>query len=159
MTFLKSLLHRSAWSGLLGLLGLLGLHGPMAQAQGFVDQPQDRPYFKPLSLEVDATDIDRRIFKVREVIPVQAGKLTLLFPRFLPGQHGPNGAVQRLAGLQIRAGNVEIPWVRDTVDTHAFHLTVPASVNELELQFQSLSPVQRNGGRTVMTRAMLNLQW
>jgi predicted metalloprotease with PDZ domain len=145
--------------GLFGLFGLLGLHGPLTRAQGFVDQPQDRPYFKPLALEVDATDTDRRIFKVREIIPVQAGKLTLLFPRFLPGQHGPNGAVQRLAGLQIRAGNLEIPWVRDTVDTHAFHLTVPASVSELELQFQSLSPLQRSGGRTVMTRAMLNLQW
>ena len=168
MTLLKSLRQRFACLelfrilGLFGFLGLflfLGVHGPMAQAQGFVDQPLDRPYFKPLTLEVDATDTDRRIFKVRQVIPVQAGKLTLLFPRFLPGQHGPNGAVQRLAGLQIRAGNLEIPWVRDTVDTHAFHLTVPASVSELELQFQSLSPVQRNGGRTVMTRAMLNLQW
>ena len=130
-----------------------------AQAQGFVDQPQDRPYFKPLTLEVDATDLEHRIFKVREVIPVQEGKLTLLFPRFLPGQHGPNGAVGRLAGLQIRAGNRTIPWQRDTVDAHAFHLIVPADVAEIELQFQSLSPVVRDSGRTVMTRAMLNLQW
>ena len=150
---LKSALRKTAFLSLLSLLCF------SAQAQGFVDQPQDRPYFKPLTLEVDATDLERRIFKVREVIPVQAGKLTLLFPRFLPGQHGPNGAVQRLAGLQIRAGQREIPWTRDTVDTHAFHLTVPADVTELELEFQSLSPVQRNGGRTVMTRAMLNLQW
>lgn len=168
LSLIKPLLHRSGLFkscqilglfGLLFLFGPLGLHDSIAQAQGFVDQPQDRPYFKPLTLEVDATDLDRRMFKVREVIPVQAGKLTLLFPRFLPGQHGPNGSVQRLAGLQIRAGHVEIPWVRDTVDTHAFHLTVPASVSELEVQFQSLSPLQRSGGRTVMTRAMLNLQW
>ncbi|MCZ8075174.1 MAG: peptidase M61, partial [Paucibacter sp.] len=139
------------------LLALASI-GP-AQAQHPIPQPEDKPYLGPIRIQVDATDLDRHIFQVRQQLPVRPGRLTLLFPRYLPGAHGPYGTVDRLAGLKIHAGTQELAWLRDTVDPFAFHVEVPAGVNELNLAFQFLSPVQREGGRVVMTPEMLNLQW
>lgn len=112
-----------------------------------------------LTLQVDATDLDHKILKVRQTLPVQPGPLTLYFPRWLPGQHAPNGDVTRLAGLSISAGGASLPWVRDTLDTHSFHLTVPPGVSTLDIGFQHPSPVSRDSGRVVVTREMLNIQW
>ena len=39
-----------------------------------IPDPQDRPLTAPMILKVDATDIDRAIFQVRQVIPVEQGK-------------------------------------------------------------------------------------
>ena len=70
-----------------------------------IPDPQDRPLSEPMILSVDATDIDRAIFQVRQVIPVEKGKpLILLYPQWLPGKHGPRGALAEMTGLMIRAG-------------------------------------------------------
>src|SRR5262245_13802328 len=51
---------------------------------------RDVDYPGTIKLEVDATDTQRAIFQVRETIPVaQAGPMVLLFPQWLPGNHGP----------------------------------------------------------------------
>ena len=38
-----------------------------------IPEPQDRPLTAPMTLQVDATDVDRAIFRVRQVIPVEKG--------------------------------------------------------------------------------------
>ena len=54
--------------------------------------PQDIAFPGVLKLEVDATDTQRRIFQVRETIPVaKAGPTTLLYPAWIPGNHAPRG--------------------------------------------------------------------
>src|ERR1700761_1690948 len=79
-----------------------------------------------IKLSVDATDVTRGIFSVKEEIPVaEAGKMTLLFPKWLPGSHSPTGQVSKMAGLAITVDGKPIPWVRDTVDVYAFHIDVP----------------------------------
>ena len=66
--------------------------------------PKDTPYPGVIRVDVDATDVERRIFKVHETIPVRPGAaLVLLYPQWLPGNHGPTGRVDKLAGLTIRA--------------------------------------------------------
>ena len=70
-----------------------------------VPEPEDRPLPAPMVLEVDATDVARAIFRVKQTIPVEAGKpLTLLYPQWLPGKHGPRGALAEMTGLKVRAG-------------------------------------------------------
>lgn len=130
-----------------------------AQAQPAGPAPRELPYPGAIQLHVDATDLDHRVFRVRETLPVKPGALTLRFPRFLPGTHGPSGEILRLAGLKARAGQAELAWTRDTVDVFAFHLDLPKGSTTLELEFQFLSPVNSESGRVVMTREMLNLQW
>jgi predicted metalloprotease with PDZ domain len=130
-----------------------------AGAQQNIPAPRDMPYPGLIRLQVDATDLDHRVFHVKQQLPVRPGRLSLLFPRFLPGTHGPYGQVERLAGLKVLAAAKPLPWVRDTVDPHAFHVDVAPGITELELQFQYLSALDKNSGRVVMTREMLNLQW
>ncbi|MBX3481642.1 MAG: M61 family metallopeptidase [Caulobacter sp.] len=122
--------------------------------------PRDAPYPGLIKLTVDSTDLDHRIFKIRETIPVAGpGPMTLLYPQWLPGNHAPRGPIEKLAGLTISANGEKLAWVRDTVDVYAFHLDVPAGVKELQVEFQFLSPTTGDQGRIVMTREMLNLQW
>ena len=121
---------------------------------------QDIAFPGTLSLEVDATDVDRRIISVRETIPVAAaGPLTLLYPAWLPGSHAQRGVIQDVAGLTFTAGGKPLAWVRDAVNVYAFHLDVPEGVTAVEARFQFLSPTDTDQGRVVMTPEMLNLQW
>ncbi len=133
--------------------------GSAGWAQTPIPKPRDLPYLGPIRLHVDATDLDRRVLVVKQQMPARPGRLTLLFPRFLPGTHGPYGQVERLAGLKVFSAETLMTWSRDTVDPFAFHVEVAPGVTALELQFQYLSPVDKTSGRVVMTREMLNLQW
>jgi predicted metalloprotease with PDZ domain len=121
--------------------------------------PQDAPYPGTIRLAVDATDVTRHVFRVNETIPVGSGPLTLLYPKWLPGTHGPNGRIDALAGLVIKANGERLSWVRDMVDVFAFHVDVPAAAKNLELEYQFLSAGDGNEGRIVTTPEMLNLQW
>jgi predicted metalloprotease with PDZ domain len=122
--------------------------------------PRDVPYPGLLKLSVDATDLDRRIFRVRETIPVaRPGPITLLFPMWLPGAHSPRGELNKLAGLTVTANGKRVEWVRDPVEVAAFHIEVPAGAQALELEFQYLSPTNGDQGRIVVTPEMMNVQW
>jgi predicted metalloprotease with PDZ domain len=125
-----------------------------------IPAPRDVPYPGTLRLAVDATDVTHGIFRVHETIPVaQAGPMILLFPKWIPGNHGPSGPIDKLAGLTIRAGTAKVAWIRDPVDVYAFHIDVPKAARAIDLDFQFLSPVESKEGRIVMTGEMLNLQW
>ncbi len=132
-----------------------------APASPAIAAPQDVPYAAgPIRIEVDATDTDRRIFTVRQTLPVsQAGPLTLHYPAWLPGNHAPRGPIEQLAGLTISAGGKPVEWTRDPVDMYAFHLAVPQGATQLDIQFQFLSPTETRMGRVVVTPNLLNLQW
>nr|WP_321985009.1 PDZ domain-containing protein [uncultured Lichenicoccus sp.] len=125
-----------------------------------VPLPKDVPYFGTISLAVDATDLARHIMSVHEVIPVtSAGDLTLHYPQWIPGDHGPTGPIELLAGLAAHAGGTLLDWRRDAVDMYAFHVPVPAGATSVSVDFQFLSPATEDQGRVVMTPAMLDLQW
>lgn len=124
-----------------------------------VAPPRDVPFNGQLHIEVDATDLKRRIFRVRETIPAAPGKLTLLYPQWLPGKHSPAGPIDKLAGLVITANGQRLPWVRDQFNVYAFHVEVPAGASEVVAEFQFLSPQGGSQGRVMMTPDMLNLQW
>jgi predicted metalloprotease with PDZ domain len=122
--------------------------------------PRDIPYPGTIKLEVDASDTVQRIFRVRETIPVAAsGPMTLMMPEWLPGNHAPRGAIEKLAGLTITADGRDVPWTRDPLDVFAFHINVPAGAKSVVAQFQFLSATKGDQGRIVVTDKMLNLQW
>ncbi len=125
-----------------------------------IPEPKDTAFPGVIKLKVDATDIDRKIFHVHETIPVAGpGPMILLYPKWLPGNHSPSGAVDKLGGLVITAGGQRVEWRRDPVDVYAFHVDVPAGASALDVEFQFLSPTDTREGRVVMTPAMLNLEW
>lgn len=113
-----------------------------------------------ITLTVDATDTQRGIFRVREVLPVSAsGPMTLLYPKWLPGYHAPQSPIAFLAGLEVMAGATRLRWRRDEVEVYAFHIDVPTGVESIEATFQFVSPTSPGQGRIAVTAEMLNLQW
>lgn len=123
--------------------------------------PQNTPYAAgTITLDIDATDVRRGIFRGHEVVPISGpGPITLLYPQWLPGNHAPRGPLNLFAGLEVRANGLLIPWRRDPVNVYAFHVDAPEGASSLDITFQFLSPTQSNQGRVVMTQTMLNLQW
>ena len=125
-----------------------------------VPDPVDTPLAAPMQLEVDATDVARAIFRVKQRIPVEAGKpLVLLYPQWLPGKHGPRGALAEMTGLKIRANGQLLKWTRDPVEVYAFHVDTPEGTLAVEVEFQFTSPLQSSEGRVVVTPDLMNIQW
>lgn len=121
---------------------------------------QDVDYPGTIKLQVDATDIDRAIFRVKQTVPVaKTGHMVLMMPKWLPGNHAPRGQIEKLAGLKFTANGQPVPWTRDPVDVYAFHIDVPAGASEVLAEFQFLSATAPNQGRIVVAPSMLNLQW
>src|SRR5579863_3494413 len=90
-----------------------------------IPAPEDATYPGILTLSVHATDTARHIFLIKETIPVTGpGPLTLLFPKWLPGDHAPTGPIAQLAGLVITANGKRLEWQRDPVEVTAFHVKI-----------------------------------
>lgn len=158
---MKSLFVAVALVPLMSLSGLAHAQPMPGPAAPQIAAARDVPYEAgPIKLAVDATDNDRRIFSVHQILPVSAaGPLTLLYPAWLPGTHAPRGPIEQLAGLMITADGQPVAWTRDPANVYAFHVKVPAGAKALDIRFQFLSPTDRSMGRVVVTPEMLNLQW
>jgi len=109
--------------------------------------PADTPYLGAISLTVDLSNVTDRVLQVHETVPVKAGKLTLLYPQWLPGTHSPSNPIENLAGLVLMANGNRLAWVRDRVNMYAFHIDVPQGTSALEIDFQYLGPQDPKRGR------------
>src|SRR5579862_8956976 len=99
-----------------------------------------------ISLSVDATEAPRKIFHARLRIPATPGTLTLYYPKWIPGEHAPDGPVDDLAGLKFSAGGKTLKWRRDTLDGFTIHVDVPAGASEVDAELDFLSPATLEGG-------------
>jgi predicted metalloprotease with PDZ domain len=95
---------------------------------------------QPVKLEVDLRDAARRIYHSHMEFPVKPGPLTLVYPKWIPGEHAPNGPIVDLTGLHFRANGLEVPWRRDDVDLFQFRCDVPAGASTLEVALDYLLP-------------------
>jgi predicted metalloprotease with PDZ domain len=129
-----------------------------ASGQG-LPPARDLAYLGPLTLQVDATDVDHKLLQIVETIPVRAGRVVLLYPQWIPGNHAPTNEVKRLAGLRISAGGKALAWQRDPAHFHAFVVDVPAGVGTLEVRFQQLLPQADGVDTPVLTRFFADVQW
>lgn len=103
---------------------------------------------KPLptiTIAVDATEAPRKIFHAHLVIPATPGTLTLIYPKWIPGEHMPSGPVVDLAGLKFTAGGKALTWRRDLLEMFAVHVDVPPGTTSIEASLDYLSPVAAEG--------------
>ncbi|GAC1623167.1 MAG: tetratricopeptide repeat protein [Candidatus Acidiferrum sp.] len=116
---------------------------------------------QPVRVAVDLRDAPKRIFHSKLEFPVKSGPLTLVYPKWIPGEHSPTGPILDLTGLHFRAGGKEIPWRRDDVDMYAFHCEIPAGMTALEVSLDYLSPVDVAGSRErpSATQKLALLNW
>src|SRR5579859_833580 len=125
-----------------------------------IPAPEDATYAGILTLSVDASDVARHIFTVKETIPVAApGPLTLLFPKWLPGDHAPTGPIAQMAGLIITADGKRLEWQRDPVEMTAFHVKIPDGVPAITVEMQRLAMSDDKFGGTVMTSNIAAVKW
>jgi predicted metalloprotease with PDZ domain len=109
----------------------------------FAQLPQtmsQQPYPGIITVSVDASAAPTKLFHSKLTIPVKPGALTLLYPKWIPGEHGPTGPIIDLTGLKFSGNGQPIPWRRDDVEMYAIHLTVPDGVTTLEATLDYTSP-------------------
>ena len=117
---------------------------------------------QPIGLSVDLREAPRRIFHARLTIPVTHGPLTLRYPKWIPGEHGPTGPIQNLTGLKFSVGGNRVAWRRDDVDMFVFHCEVPAGARTLEVELDYVSPTDkgnRAGRGPASTEKLAVLNW
>src|ERR1700737_3779780 len=78
----------------------------------------------PIALRVDATGVASNIYHPHLTTPATPGPLTLFYPKWIPGEHGPTGPINGLTGLRIMANGQAVAWLRDEVEMFAFHVDV-----------------------------------
>jgi predicted metalloprotease with PDZ domain len=100
-----------------------------------------------ITLTVDATEAPLKIIRTHMLVPVKPGRVTFYYPKWIPGEHEPDGPVANVTGLQFTANGEILPWRRDLLDVFTFHVDVPRGVNELGVSFDYLEP----GGGAVYT--------
>ncbi len=114
-------------------------------------------------LSVDATEAPRKLFRATEIIPASPGPLTLYYPEWIPGEHGPTGPIINLSGLKFTAAGKTLQWRRDPVDMYAFHIEVPQGASSVEVNLEFLAPTFAGGfsggSSTTAHLAMVTWNW
>jgi predicted metalloprotease with PDZ domain len=119
-----------------------------------------------MQLEVDASNIQQRIFQVKQTIAlanfVKNNQITLYFPKWIPGEHGPSGPLFNLAGLRLTVDGKAVSWKRDDLEPYAFVVDLPTGAKLLEAKFEQFSALSTTAGRAdpvIMTPHLLALIW
>jgi len=107
-----------------------------------------------ISLTVDATKTPQKLLHAHLAMAVKPGPLTLYYPKWIPGEHGPDGPIASLTGLKFSGGGKTIPWKRDLLDVFTFHVDIPAGVSKLEADYDYIEP---DGGSA--TDKLVVLEW
>jgi predicted metalloprotease with PDZ domain len=107
-------------------------------------------------LSVDATDAPRNILHATLVVPVSPGPLTMVYPKWIPGNHRPTGPIQNFMGLHFKVGGKELEWQRDLEDMYAFHLQIPEGATEMEATYDTVTYNRKN---SLASSKVLDLLW
>jgi len=75
---------------MMGIVSVFWLSGAAAQT------PDD-----PARIDVDLRDAAKYVFHAKLSLPVKAGPITLVYPKWIPGDHSPVGPIFDLTGLKI----------------------------------------------------------
>ena len=115
----------------------------------------------PVTIALDASEAPRHVLRARLSIPAKPGPLTLLYPQWIPGEHGPTGPLTDLVNLRFTANGKTLSWRRDLVDMYALHIEVPAGASVVEASLDYLSPSAAGGfsGGSSVTEKLAVLSW
>jgi predicted metalloprotease with PDZ domain len=113
-----------------------------------------------IRLQVDLTDAPRNIYHAHLFFPAKAGAMTLVFPKWIPGNHRPSGPIGGLTGIRMEASGKTLAWQRDPVDMYAFHVEVPEGVDTLEVWLDAITTFDSaGGGGPAASSNILDLNW
>jgi predicted metalloprotease with PDZ domain len=107
--------------------------------------PQEGRCADPITLRVDMTEAPRRILHAKLQIPVTKASVTLFYPKWIPGEHGPTGPVANVAGFNVSANGKPIPWRRDDTEMYAIHVLAPDGTKRLDVSLDFLISGEEEG--------------
>jgi predicted metalloprotease with PDZ domain len=114
----------------------------------------------PMTVAVDASQAPLGIYHAKVTMPVKAGPFTFVYPKWIPGFHGPVGPLPGLVSLRVFANGTPVDWRRDLVDFYAFHTTVPSGASFLEVDFDIVNAPPSIGEQKPANTANITiLQW
>jgi predicted metalloprotease with PDZ domain len=90
-----------------------------------------------LTVRVDARGVARKRIHTEVTLAVKPGPLTLVYPKWMPGEHGPTGPLASMIGLEIKANGERLSWSRDPLEMYALHVAVPHGVDHLDVSIES----------------------
>ena len=100
---------------------------------------------EPIRLTVDATHAPEKILHAQLQIPVTAGEVKLVFPKWIPGEHGPTGPISDLTGLKFVANGQRLAWRRNLDEMYEFQVAVPQGISKLEATLDLVMPAPPEG--------------
>jgi predicted metalloprotease with PDZ domain len=119
-----------------------------------------RMFAQSIQLRVDLTDAPRNLYHAKLSIPAKPGVMTLVFPKWIPGNHRPSGPIAALTGIHMEAAGKPLVWQRDDVDMYAFHVTVPESARSIDVSLDAItSNDSAGGGGPAASSNLLDLNW
>jgi len=134
--------------------------GPSATASFTpIIAPKDRAYAGEIQLKVDASDTGHRVMRVHETLSGVSPDTVLLYPKWLPGTHAPEGTLDRLGGIRITANGTPVTWKRDPVDVFALRLNLKPGTHAIDIDFDYLSPTTAKVGALEMSRDLMLIEW
>ena len=93
-------------------------------------------------------------------VPAHPGEVSLVFPKWIPGNHRPSGPLGGLTGLRMEAKGHPISWQRDPVEMYEFHVTVPAGVDKIDVSLDAITSEDSAGaGGPTASSNILDLNW
>ncbi|HVC02611.1 MAG TPA: hypothetical protein VND80_10455 [Steroidobacteraceae bacterium] len=87
---------------------------------------------------LDASTAGRGFMTSTMQIPVKSGEFTFVYPKWIPGEHGPTGPLADVSQIKVSADGKPLSWRRDQVNLYAFHVAVPGHVSSITVQFTVL---------------------
>jgi predicted metalloprotease with PDZ domain len=109
------------------------------------EQTSTREPLGNITLAVDASHAPQKILQAHEEIPVKPGELTLYYPKWIPGEHMPDGPIINVAGMFFNANGKTLPWRRDPVRMFSFQLDIPQGVTKLDIHLDFLLSAVSSG--------------
>ena len=105
-----------------------------------------------MSVDVDLTEAPRRLFHAHLKLPAAKA---YVYPKWVPGEHGPTGPIKDLAGLVFTSGGRTLAWHRDDADMYRF--IVDGASGEVDVQLDLLSAPPSESGFSQGASATANL--
>jgi len=94
-----------------------------------------------MHLSIDCSKPTRGLIEAKVTIPVavtsKAGKVSLWYPKWVPGSHGPGGPIANIAGLQVHniAGE-RLNWRRAPGEVYRLEVDVPPGTKEVHVSLR-----------------------
>ena len=87
-----------------------------------------------MQITVDATELPRKLLHSKIELNLTGDSTSLLYPKWIPGIHGPKGSIQNLGGFSITdAQGTTIRWERDWSDVYRHFVYSPSGAGSCDI--------------------------